>query len=92
MVSENLWTGEECEHDCVLILVLVEDGFGVGIVSFITTVYCGVLILVLVEDGFGVFVDSAIAPQVKYSLNPCFSGRWFRRKHRRCKETEAAES
>ena len=37
-----------------------------------------VLILVLVEDGFGAPQKSAAAKR-RPRLNPCFSGRWFRR-------------
>ena len=36
-----------------------------------------VLILVLVEDGFGVGLVSLFGISMQ-SLNPCFSGRWFR--------------
>ena len=38
----------------VLILVLVEDGFGADIAEYLESLRDRVLILVLVEDGFGV--------------------------------------
>ena len=38
-----------------------------------------VLILVLVEDGFGGLMQTAKLVFLR-CLNPCFSGRWFRRK------------
>ena len=39
-----------------------------------------VLILVLVEDGFGVLRSGRRHLQNPLGLNPCFSGRWFRRR------------
>ena len=38
-----------------------------------------VLILVLVEDGFGVLRHTDDTSVIVGRLNPCFSGRWFRR-------------
>ena len=53
MVSENSETLLVKENTIVLILVLVEDGLGVYIVSALVLSAAKVLILVLVEDGLG---------------------------------------
>ncbi len=39
-----------------------------------------VLILVLVEDGLGANEDVVYKPLLDEGLNPCFGGRWSRRK------------
>ena len=53
MVSETNETVKIALHVDVLILVLVEDGFGGARLS-LHSIFWRVLILVLVEDGFGV--------------------------------------
>ena len=63
----------------VLILVLVEDGLGVGETLWVEIVFCTVLILVLVEDGLGDRCPSVLTNFNADGLNPCFSGGWSRR-------------
>ena len=62
----------------VLILVLLEDGFGGDTKNDKKTTTQEVLILVLLEDGFGVNQEERQWPQI-LRLNPCSTGRWFRR-------------
>ncbi len=38
-----------------------------------------VLILVLLEDGIGGVLDAQDVTDLGQSLNPCFTGRWYRR-------------
>ena len=69
---------ERAQTSAVLILVLMEDGFGEPPPDCGGTGNQVVLILVLMEDGFG---DERIPREnwkLKGGLNPCFNGRWFR--------------
>ncbi len=79
MVSEPLFVPLLRQHVLlVLILVLLEDGIGVRQEKGIGR-RGGVLILVLLEDGIGVHT-SLYSIMAVLSLNPCFIGRWYRRK------------
>ena len=77
--SRREQTPKNRSADKVLILVLLEDGFGGNDKKKKRFVLPRVLILVLLEDGFGVMqrAGSWIADN---SLNPCFTGRWSRRR------------
>ena len=61
MVSEGDYYAPSRYYSKVLILVLVEDGFGALWLLFVRIVLQSVLILVLVEDGFGVKAQELIA-------------------------------
>ena len=76
MVSEREVEGD-LSLDDVLILILLEDGFGAQVFVCNARLYAEVLILILLEDGFGASMD--IPKRVSASsLNPYFVGRWFR--------------
>ncbi len=82
MVSEFAHTLTRRSRLNVLILVLLEDGIGVKYyISERKTRH--VLILVLLEDGIGV---DCFPTKYGYSwecLNPCFTGRWYRRQFKK---------
>ena len=67
-------------HSVVLILVLMEDTLG-GSGSQARTAVIDVLILVLMEDTLGVNTLLLLILKV-ICLNPCFNGRYSRRKLR----------
>ena len=71
--------GDTCGgHPYVLILVLVEDGLGEKVRSYMR-IGVLVLILVLVEDGLGGSTTALHSRAKGARLNPCFSGGWSRR-------------
>ena len=77
MVSETLRRNQSNPRGWVLILVLMEDGFGEGSGELYDKENREVLILVLMEDGFGEkWKKKKRSPST--GLNPCFNGRWFR--------------
>ena len=63
-------------QSAVLILVVVEDGLVLTMVTLLLMLLAKVLILVVVEDGLVLLLGATLS--VVIGLNPCCSGRWSR--------------